>query len=73
MTDYTAFRHMLAQESYGDIQETLAFFLEECSLDEAPTTQEVQQWQLILAQRGGKFEKLAALCQQYCQETDNLD
>lgn len=68
MTDYTAFRQMLAQEPYSDIQETLTFFLEECSLDEAPTIQEVQQWQHILAQRSGKFEKLALLCRQYSQQ-----
>lgn len=68
MTDYTAFTRMLAEEDYGSIQETLAFFLEECSLDQAPAAAEVAAWRDILAARGGRFAKLAALCADYLND-----
>lgn len=62
MTDYTALHQMLAEDDYGDIRETLLFFLEECSLDEAPSAEELRRWQTILSARGGKFTRLAELC-----------
>lgn len=62
MTPNTELTQMLAHDAYGGIQETLLFFLEECSLDEAPSDDEIRHWQHILEQRGGKFLKLAALC-----------
>ncbi|MDK4689461.1 hypothetical protein [Kingella negevensis] len=59
---------LMQTESYGEAQETLQFFLEECSLDEAPTTEEIAQWRDILKQRGGKFTKLADQCQIFLDE-----
>ena len=44
---------MIRHDSFGDVQETLRFLLEECSL----------------MQRGGKFVKLANLCQDFLEET----
>ena len=49
-------------ESFGDIQETLHFLLEECSIDE------IRLWQQILQQRGGKFVRLAEQCRQFAEE-----
>ncbi|MDO4434445.1 MAG: dioxygenase [Alysiella sp.] len=64
--------HKLTQtiqtESHTDVRETLIFLLEECSLDQAPSHEEIAQWQTILHQRGGKFTQLAQLCEQYLQE-----
>ena len=55
-------------ESFGDIQETLHFLLEECSMDEAPSIEEIRQWQQILQQRGGKFVRLAEQCRRFAEE-----
>ncbi|MDK4591711.1 dioxygenase, partial [Kingella kingae] len=35
---------VIQTESYGEVQEVLQFLLEECSLDDAPSVAEVQQW-----------------------------
>ena len=55
-------------ESFGDIQESLHFLLEECSIDEAPSIEEIRQWQQILQQRGGKFVRLAEQCRRFAEE-----
>ena len=57
--------HLMQSESYGEVQETLQFFLDECSLDEVPSHEEITQWRDALQQRGGKFSALAQQCQQY--------
>lgn len=59
---------LVAHGTYGDVQETLQFFFEECALDEAPTVVQVAHWQAVLQTRGGKFLKLAAMCQTYLDE-----
>lgn len=50
------------EESLGAVAETLDFFLNESTADEAPSREEVLRWQVILVQRGGKFVNLAACC-----------
>lgn len=60
--------HLIQHDTYGDVAETLQFLLEECSLDDAPGNEEVAHWQQLLEQRGGKFLKLATLCQNYLNE-----
>ena len=61
MTELT---QLIQTASYGEVQETLQFLLEECSLDQAPRREEITQWRDILATRGGKFQALAQQCQQ---------
>lgn len=61
--------NLIRHDGVGDVQETLQFLLEECSIDEAPQREEVVQWRDILAQRGSKFARLAAMCQQFLDET----
>lgn len=56
-------------DTAGEIAETLQFMLEECALDQAPDRQTVQQWHAILQQRGGKFQRLAQMCQTWLDET----
>ncbi|MCG7657815.1 dioxygenase [Wielerella bovis] len=60
--------NLFQTENYGEVQETLQFFLEECSLDEIPSREEISQWRDILQQRGGKFSALAQQCQHYLDE-----
>lgn len=55
-------------ENVGMVAETLDFWLNECSLGEAPTTQEVAQWQSVFAARGGRFGRLAEQCEQWLVE-----
>ena len=50
------------------VAETLDFWLYECSIDEAPAAAEVAQWRDILAARGGKFTRLAQICQTWLDE-----
>ena len=59
---------LIETESAGIVAETLDFWLYECSLDEAPKPEEVAQWRDILAKRGAKFERLAAICQTWLDE-----
>ena len=65
MTELT---QLIQTDSYGEVQETLQFLLEECSLDQAPSREEIAQWRDILAMRGGKFQALAQQCQQFLNE-----
>lgn len=59
---------LIQTESTGTVEETLNFFLYECSIDEAPTREEVTQWRDLLNQRGGKFVRLANICQNWLDE-----
>lgn len=53
----------------AEIREVLDFLLNECSLDQMPQPSEVQNWQQILQQRGGKFARIATdLCQTFLAE-----
>lgn len=61
---------LLQHESPAEVAEILQLLLDECTSDSAPNAQEVQQWQSILQQRGGKFIKLAQMCQNYLNETN---
>lgn len=55
-------------EAAGSVAEILNFFLEECELDQSPDAETVRQCQTILTQRGGKFVRLATMCQQWLDE-----
>lgn len=59
---------LIRSEPYADVLETLCFFLDECSLDEAPSLEDVKLWRDILQQRGGKFLKLAVLCENFLKD-----
>lgn len=59
---------LIQTESTGTVEETLNFFLYECSIDEAPSREEVAQWRDLLNQRGGKFTRLANICQNWLDE-----
>ena len=60
--------NLIQTESAGVVAETLDFWLYECSIDEAPDAAEVAQWRDLLAQRGGKFTRLAQICQTWLDE-----
>lgn len=60
--------NLIRTESVGTIEETLDFWLYECSLDEAPTHEEVALWEEELKQRGGKFLRLAQICRTWQEE-----
>ncbi|QEY24562.1 dioxygenase [Neisseria animalis] len=59
---------LIQTESVGIVEETLDFWLYECSLDDAPTPEDVAHWREILQQRGGKFVRLANICQTWLDE-----
>ena len=52
----------------GIVGETLDFCLYECSIEDAPDAEEVAQWRDILKARGGKFVRLADICQTWLDE-----
>ena len=54
---------LIQTETPAIVGETLDFMLYECSLDEAPAAEDVARWRDILRARGGKFLRLADLCQ----------
>ena len=66
--DMTELLDLIRNESAGTVGETLDFWLYECSMDEAPSAAEVAQWRDILNARGGRFARLAALCQTWLDE-----
>lgn len=59
---------LIETESVGTVGETLDFLLFECSLDDAPSREEVTQWRDLLNGRGGKFLRLAQICQTWLDE-----
>ncbi|MDO4248284.1 MAG: dioxygenase [Neisseria sp.] len=59
---------LMETESPGIVGETLDFWLYECSMDDAPDAEEVARWRDILNARGGKFVRLAGICQTWLDE-----
>lgn len=59
---------LIQTETPGVLAEALDFMLYECSLDEAPSATDVKQWHEILTKRGGKFSRLATICQNWLDE-----
>lgn len=59
---------LIRTESAAVVAETLDFLLYECSLDEAPSRDDVERWCGILQARGGKFERLAQTCRVWLEE-----
>lgn len=59
---------LIGTEPSAVVAETLDFLLYECSLDEAPSPEEVRRWQEILLARGGKFVRLAQICETWLEE-----
>lgn len=68
MTDHHEFLDLIRHESVGIVAETLDFWLNECAISEAPSAAEVSEWQSLLAARGGKFDRLAKLCETWLEE-----
>ncbi|WP_165088717.1 dioxygenase [Neisseria yangbaofengii] len=64
---------LIETESVGTVEETLDFLLYECSLDESPSRKEVAQWRDVLNGRGGKFVRLAKICQIWLDEESEND
>ncbi|WP_416188897.1 dioxygenase [Neisseria sp. CCUG17229] len=64
---------LIETESVGTVEETLDFLLYECSLDDAPSREEVAQWRDLLNGRGGKFVRLAKICQTWLDEEGEHD
>ena len=56
-------------EAAGTVAEILQFFLEECELEQAPDAATVLQCRDILSARGGKFQRLAQMCQDWLDES----
>lgn len=67
-TVMTELKQLIQTESIPVIEETLDFLLYECSIDDAPSAEEVAQWRDILAARGGKFLRLSKICQTWLDE-----
>lgn len=59
---------LIQTETVGTVEETLDFLLYECSLEDAPQRDEVAQWRDLLSARGGKFIRLAKICQKWLDE-----
>lgn len=59
---------LMQTEAPGIVGETLDFCLYECSIEDAPDAEEVAQWRDILKARGGKFVRLADICQTWLDE-----
>lgn len=55
-------------ESVSECDSLLDFWLNECSIDEAPEPATVQIWQQIFQARQGKFNRLAGICRQWLAE-----
>lgn len=64
----TQILELIQNEPVGVVEETLDFLLYECSIEDAPTAEEVEQWRDILNGRGNKFIRLAAICQTWLDE-----
>lgn len=59
---------LIQTETVGTVEETLDFLLYECSIDDAPSREEVAHWRDLLNARGGKFVRLAEICQTWLDE-----
>ena len=59
---------LIQTESVTVIEETLNFLLYECSIDDAPSTEEIAVCRDTLAARSGKFLRLSKLCRTWLEE-----
>lgn len=59
---------LIQTETVGTVEETLDFWLYECSVEDAPSREEVAHWRDLLSTRGGKFVRLAQICQTWLDE-----
>ena len=59
---------LIQTESVAVIEETLNFLLYECSIDDAPTAEEIAVWRDMLSARGRKFLRLSKICQTWLDE-----
>lgn len=59
---------LIQTETVGTVEETLDFWLYECSVEDAPDREEVAYWRDLLNTRGGKFVRLAQICQTWLDE-----
>ncbi|MBH5797295.1 dioxygenase [Neisseria meningitidis] len=64
----TELKQLIQTESIPVIEETLDFLLYECSIDDAPSAEEIAVWRDMLAARGGKFLHLSKLCRTWLEE-----
>ncbi|MDO4878124.1 MAG: dioxygenase [Neisseria sp.] len=64
----SALNELIQTESPALIRETLDFLLYECSIDDAPSAEEVAQWRDILQNRGRQFRPSADICTQWLAE-----
>ena len=67
-TVITKLKQLIQTESIPVIEETLNFLLYECSIDDAPSAEEIAVWRDMLAARGGKFLRLSKLCRTWLEE-----
>lgn len=55
---------------HGNAEEVsflIDFFLWECEITQAPSVDQVTQWETVLRQRGGKYIRYAQLCADWIQ------
>ena len=55
----TELAQLIQTAGYGEVQETLQFLLEECSLDQAPDREEIAQHLFTQTRQGDPFDALA--------------
>ena len=56
------------QGSADEVSFLVEFLLWECEISQAPSAEQVTQWEEVLRKRGGRFTRYADLCAEWLKQ-----
>lgn len=68
MQSFEEIREICRSSNAEDVRSIVNFMLWECEIEQGPSIEEVRLWHTILNERGNKFVKIAAICQEWLTE-----
>lgn len=68
MQSFEEIREICRSGNAEEVRSIVNFMLWECEIEQGPSIEEVGAWHSLLSERGGKFEKIAIICQEWLAE-----
>lgn len=68
MQSFEEIREICRSGNAEEVRSIVNFMLWECEIEQGPSADEVNTWQTLLNERGGKFIKIAIICQEWLEE-----
>lgn len=68
MQFFEEIREICRNGNAEEVRSVVNFMLWECEIEQGPSIDEVSVWHSLLNERGGKFVKVAVICQEWLAE-----